>query len=101
MPKAPACAPPALPFLRQAIEDLPKLQEAQRKAELRVQVWERNLNAAKADLMTIKEKVVRKQANIDAALATVRAQDQVTSASRSSRPVTPERPRPSKSRKMK
>ena len=100
MPKAPECAPPPLTLLRQAVDDLPELKALQQKIELKVNVWERNLEAARAELMEINARVARKQAHIDAALATIRAQDQGASATRPSRPVSPERPRPSKARRL-
>ena len=104
-PMPPKSAPPSIPYLRQACEDMPKLREEERKAILRVEVWKKNLAQAEATLMDVRLRIAKKEACMASAVSSLQREEEEktkklaaeqSQATGSSEP----RPRPSKARKL-
>ena len=101
----PTSAPPAIPFLAQAAEDLPKLKEQERMAALRVDCWRRNLDAAERALLDLRGKIARKEANMAVAMARLQKEEEATKAKAKEKAQVvasedPQRPRPTKARRL-
>ena len=98
-PTPPKSAPPAIPYLQQASEDLPKLREEERKALLRVEVWKKNLARAEEELMAVRLRIARKEACMASAVATLQREEEEKTKKLAAEQAQA-KPRPSKSRRF-